>query len=49
MLENKKIIINEVDLLKENQDLIKRVMAEMRRRMQVCLQRNWEHIVRNGN
>ena len=27
-------IINEVDLLKENQDFLKRVMAEMRRKMQ---------------
>ena len=34
-------IINEVDLLKENQDLLKRVM--------VCLQRNGGHIEGNRN
>ena len=45
----KERIINEIDLLKENQDLPKRVMARMRRRMQVHLQRNGGHIERNGN
>ena len=41
--------INEVDILKENQDFIERVMAGMRRRMQVCLQKNGGHIEGNGN
>ena len=46
----KERIINEVDLLKENQDLHKRVMTalRMRRRMKVC-QRNEGHIEGNGN
>ena len=44
MLKRKEIIINEVDLLKENKDLLKRVMAWMR----VYLQRNGGHI-RNKN
>ena len=46
MYEMKEIIINEVDLLKENKDLLKRVIAG---RMQVCLQRNRGHIEGNGN
>ena len=41
-------IINEVDLPKENQDLLKRVMAGKRRRMQVYLQINGGHIEGNG-
>ena len=45
----KQRIIDEVDLLKENQNSLKRVMAGMRRRMQVCLQRNGGHIEGNGN
>ena len=48
MKELKKKIINEVDLLKENQNILKRVMAGMRRRIQVCLQRNGGHIDENG-
>ena len=44
MYEKKESFINEVDLLKENQDLHKRVMAGMRGRMQVCVQRNGRHI-----
>ena len=48
MKEENEIIINQVDLQKENQDLLERVMAGMRR-MQVCLQRNGGHIERNGN
>ena len=39
--------MNEVDLLIEDQDLPQRVMAGMRRRMQVCLQRNKRHIPGN--
>ena len=35
MYGNKEKIINEVDLLKGNQDLLKRVMAGMRRKIQV--------------
>ena len=42
-------IINDVDLLKENQDLIKRIMAGMRRKIQVCLQRKEGHTVGRGN
>ena len=42
-VRKEKKIINEDDLLKENQNLPKRVMAGMRRRMQVCLQRYGEH------
>ena len=49
MYKKKEQIINAVDLLKENQDLLKRVIAGMRRRMQVCLQRNWGHIEGNWN
>ena len=45
----RKEIINEVDLLNENQVLLKRVMARMRRRIQVYLQRNRRHIEGNGN
>ena len=45
----KEIILNEVDLLKFNQDLLNRVVAKMRRKMQVCLQRNGGHIEGNGN
>ena len=37
MQVRKERIINEFDVLKENQDLLKRVMAGMRRRMQVPL------------
>ena len=44
MYVRKENIINEVDLLKENQYLLNRVMAGMRRRMEVCLQRNGGHI-----
>ena len=47
--ENKELTIYEVNLLKENQDILKRVMAWMRWRMQVCLQRNVGHIEGNGN
>ena len=43
------MIINNVDLLKENQDLLIRVMAGMRRKMQACLPRNLGHIEGNGN
>ena len=49
MRENKYININEVDLLKENQDSLLRVMTGMRKKMQVCLQRNAEHITGNRN
>ena len=45
----KEIIKNEVDLPKKNRDLLKRVMAGMRRRMRVCLQRNGGNIKGNGN
>ena len=38
--------MNEVDLLKENKDLLKRVMA---RRMQVCLQSDGGYIEGNAN
>ena len=41
--------MNEVDLLEYNQDLLKIGMTGMRRRMQVCLQSNGEHIEGNGN
>ena len=47
-VRKEKIITNEVDLVKENQDLRKRVMAEIRR-MQVRLQRTEGYIVGNGN
>ena len=43
----KKKIINEVQFIKKNQNLLKRVMAGMRRRIQFCLQRNGEHIERH--
>ena len=43
----KERIKNEVDLLKENQDLLKRVMAGMQRKMQVSLQGNGGHIEGN--
>ena len=45
MQEKKEGFINEVDLLKKNQDLLKRVMAGMRRKMKsvfkemVCISR----------
>ena len=42
-------IIDQDDLLKENQDLIKIVIARMRRRMQVCFERNGGPIEGNGN
>ena len=41
--------INEVDILKENKDSLKRVMAGMGRKMKVCLQRNVRLIEGNGN
>ena len=44
MSEKKDKIINEVDLLKENQNFLKTVMAGIRIRMQVSLQRNGGHI-----
>ena len=44
MQEEKEIIINELDLLEGNQNLIKILLAGMRRRMQVCLHRNEGHI-----
>ena len=49
MHERKERIMNEVYLLKEDQDLHKRVMAGMLRKMQVCLRRNGEHFEGNGN
>ena len=49
MLEKKEIIIYGVDLRKESNDVLKGVMAGMRRRMQVCLQRNAGHVQGNGN
>ena len=36
-------------IYRENKDLLNRVMAGMRRRVQVCLQRNEGHIEGNGN
>ena len=44
MQEKKERIINEVD-----QDLIRSIMAEIRRRMQVCHQRYRTHIEGNKN
>ena len=38
------IIINGIYFLKEKNDLLKRVIAEMRIKMQVCLQGNRRHI-----
>lgn len=37
-------IINEINLLKENPDLIKKVMLQMRARAQQCLERNGGHV-----
>ena len=42
-------IINEVDLLKEIQDLLKIAIAGMRRRMQLCFQRLGGYIEGNRN
>ena len=47
-MEEKKYI-NEGNLRKENRDLLERVMAGIRRRMQVHLQRNEGYIEGNGN
>ena len=49
MDEMKERIINNVDLLKENHDLLQRVMTRMRIRKQVYIPRNGGHIDRNGN
>ena len=49
MLERKERVIYEVDLLKENHNWIKGVLAGMQRKMQVCLQRNGGHIEGKGN
>lgn len=40
-------IVNEVNLLKENPDLVKRVFAGMRKRLQVCVERNGGHVEGN--
>ena len=39
--------VNEVNLLKGKQDLVKRVIAGMRRRLQVCVERNGGHVEGN--
>ncbi len=43
----KERIVNEVNLLKGNQALVKRVIAGMRRRLQVCVERNGGHVEGN--
>ena len=43
----KEWIISEVDLLKENQEMLKRVMSGMRRSIQIYLQSNGRHIEGN--
>ena len=43
----KERIENEVNLLEGNQDLGKRVIAGMRRRLQVCVERNEGHVEGN--
>ena len=43
------MIISAVDLLRQNRDLLKRVMSGMRRRMQVGSQGNGRHIEGNEN
>lgn len=40
-------IVNEVNLLKENPDLVKRVFAGMRKRLQLCVERNGGHVEGN--
>ena len=43
----KERIVNEVNLLKGKQDLVKRVIAGMRRKLQVCVERNGAHVEGN--
>ena len=46
----KERIVQEVTLLKENPELVKRVMRALRKRTELCLERNGAHvegIVRN--
>ena len=40
-------IVNEVNLLKENPNLVKRVFAGMRKRLQLCVDRNGAHVEGN--
>ena len=43
----KERLVNEVNLLKEKQDLGKRVIAEIRRRLQVRVERNGGYVEGN--